>query len=194
MSLQLAVAIYGTGHWSLYAADDVNDRSERGTIFEASGLKNRLSFKAFHANPQSTDRFQRMYYLGEIDDNVLNEVHGEIADIPIRNRLPYWDCQNWTINVMDKLEALGFLDGDDARYSHTKETLQEIIASTRPDGWEEEEEESSDDNDGDDDDGDDVDDGDDGDDDDGEDDDDDDEDDEPMQYRSEERVEDSDDE
>ena len=133
MSLTLAVVIYNNGHRCLYAAEDVESREERGTVFEAQGRRYRLQREAFAATARCSSQCQKLYQLGEIEEDDFAGVMIAISQVPLKNDEKDWGCKNYVIDCMEKLERLGFLDENDEDYSKAKTELQEIISSTRRD-------------------------------------------------------------
>ncbi len=49
----------------------------------------------------------------------------------MRNRVKYWDCQNWIIDVLDAMEEQSLIEADDT-YTRAKAALVKIIDESRP--------------------------------------------------------------
>ncbi len=54
-----------------------------------------------------------------------------IEEVPMRNRVKYWDCQNWIIDVLDAMEEQSLIEADDT-YTRAKAALVKIIDESRP--------------------------------------------------------------
>lgn len=144
MAIQLAVITHTNGHWFFYTAENVVDEQGNGTVFEARGLeKRRERVVTYLANPQRSQRFDEIHYIGEIHESDFNKVASVIRQIPIQNHVEDWNCQNYVIDIMNELERLSFLDQSDLQYFRTRACIEEMMNLVYPYAGEDDEEEDN---------------------------------------------------
>lgn len=127
---QLFVAMYRQGgnyeHWALY----LDHSPDRGMIYEVIGDNPDFRTNVFSGNPRSTVRHQRNILMYDIEDVDIPAFRNAIAAVEPDNSIILWNCQDYVIEVLEKLEEEFIIDGDDEDYISAKEEVMEYFGPT----------------------------------------------------------------
>lgn len=130
--LRLAVIIYrplygNFHHWALesYSVDSGTHR-----LFQADGEPNQLKKETrIVPDPQTSDQnFIKRIIVGEIQRRECATMIGAIDEVEVQNHVSEWDCQDYVLEMLDKLEE-EYLFNDDENYPVIKEKLKSMRGS-----------------------------------------------------------------
>ncbi|KAM5438526.1 hypothetical protein MferCBS31731_004817 [Microsporum ferrugineum] len=102
-------------HWALFVDGPTK------LILNAMGSSGRFRYEQRTANVREDGTLLELYYICEIDESKALGVADIAANVPIRNDIPSWNCQDFVFDVMEALE--GMIDMDDG-YKRRLETLR----------------------------------------------------------------------
>lgn len=107
-------------HWALY----LEDGSER-TIYEVIGESplfkpNLITGK----RPDHTFRHRRTIFVYEINASDLAEFKEAVSSVKIQNDVSHWNCQDYVIEILDKLEEECIIEEDDKKYIKAKKEVK----------------------------------------------------------------------
>lgn len=106
-------------HWALYL------EGTEHTIFEVTGSHPNFEKKEVKANPSNSGSYLSKLYVGTISETDIVTVRQCVAAVEVDNATTEWDCQEYVIDILDKLEAELVLDEDDEEYKNAREDLKE---------------------------------------------------------------------
>ena len=115
---KLFVAMYRpvTGnyeHWALYL--DTKDK-----IYEVTGTSPHFRRNVIPGKPTSTNRHKRSIFVHPIKLFDSTAFEKAVAAVRLENSISHWNCQDYVIEVLDKLEDECMIDGDDKAYIAAK--------------------------------------------------------------------------
>lgn len=64
-------------------------------------------------------------YVGVISDQDIPTVRECVAAVEVDNATTEWDCQEYVMDILDKLQEELILDEDDEEYKNAREDLME---------------------------------------------------------------------
>lgn len=110
-------------HWALY----LEDGSKR-SIYEVLG-----EHPHFKANlitgktPDHTVRHQRSIFVYEINSPDLPEFEKAICSVEPQNDIALWNCQDYVIEILERLEEECIIDGEDKMYIKAKKEVKKYF-------------------------------------------------------------------
>lgn len=112
---------YGNfAHWALCA-----ETEETSKIYEVVGSHGSFTRHTIEARPQHSNRYMESIALGEVADVDFKLFETGINDTIVDNDTSEWDCQDFVLEILDKLEEECIIDGDDKFYQKQKKKIQE---------------------------------------------------------------------
>ncbi|KAE8386928.1 hypothetical protein BDV23DRAFT_175057 [Aspergillus alliaceus] len=106
-------------HWALYI-----DEESDGTIFEVTGQHPNFQRNVVHARPDSSKSYLDKLYVGMLRPDDLKHVAKAAEETDVDNETLEWDCQDYVLEVLDKLEEEFILESDDEDYQAAREELK----------------------------------------------------------------------
>ncbi|KAL8838834.1 MAG: hypothetical protein Q9170_001989 [Blastenia crenularia] len=106
-------------HWALYLENE-----SQHTIYEVAGEYPNFKPNVISAKPTSTSRHKRsilVYDISAVDISTFEEV---VAAMVPQNDIVEWNCQDYVIEVLEKLEEECVVDLDDKAYSSAKKQVK----------------------------------------------------------------------
>ena len=94
-------------------------------IFEVVGSHPNFQRNVVKANPRNSRSLVEMIFLDTINAGDIAIVKEAARSIPVDNETVEWDCQDYVLEILDKLEEEAVLDEDDEQYSEAKEEVTE---------------------------------------------------------------------
>lgn len=107
-------------HWALYL-----DNEEEQLIFEVTGEHPDFERNVQKSPPDLLDGFLHTLYVGVIDRNDIHAVTQVAETVFVDNETFEWDCQEYVLDILDRLEEEYVLDCDDEDYRDAREVLRD---------------------------------------------------------------------
>lgn len=124
-TIPLKIAIYqnpGIKHWSLFI--DAAETGEK-TIIHLLGARHKYFIEVrARSDANISNSLIELCSLCEIDASNIETVKGIAYETPIRNDISDYSCQDFILEVLDKLEQNGIIV-DTADYRGKKRTIKE---------------------------------------------------------------------
>ena len=119
---KLYVAMYRplTGnyeHWALYV-DVVHE------IYEVTGESPHFKRNVVSGNPTSSGRHKRSILIADINTDDMADFQKAVDAIKPDNSTIHWNCQDYVIEVLEKLEEEFIVDGDERAYKRAKNQVK----------------------------------------------------------------------
>ena len=105
-------------HWALY----LENKSEH-KIYEVTGKYPHFKRNVVSGKPTSTSRHKRSILVSEINANEAPEVGKAASEVKVDNSAVHWTCQDFVIEILDKLVEECVIDGDEKSY---KKAIKEV--------------------------------------------------------------------
>ncbi|RMZ86476.1 hypothetical protein DV736_g6298, partial [Chaetothyriales sp. CBS 134916] len=112
-------------HWALYLQSDAGH-----VIFEVTGSHPNFKKNEVKANPQDSGSYLGKQYVGVISDKDIPAVRKAVAEVKVDNETTEWDCQEYVIDILDKLEEELILEEDDEDYKEARKALRKKRGAT----------------------------------------------------------------
>ena len=74
--------------------------------------------------PEDSGRFLESIHLGEFADRDLEEFKKAVEATAVDNETVEWDCQDYVLEILEKLEEECVIDEDDKAYKKQKRKLE----------------------------------------------------------------------
>jgi hypothetical protein len=125
--LTLAVVIYQPRegnfmHWAFHVYDV---KTEIYRLYEVVGDSGEFEARTVDVEPSLSTRFRKSIDLGTVNQTEFGQLESIIGSVPVDNETTEWNCQDYVIEIMDKLELEYFLDVEDEDYREAKAEVKE---------------------------------------------------------------------
>jgi len=106
-------------------------------IFDVKGRHPNFRRSERQANPRNSRSYIKSIYLAEVREDDIKAFKEAVAATKVDNETSEWDCQDYVLEILDKLEAECLIvddddDGDDdddeGTYKKRKEKLKSMRA------------------------------------------------------------------
>ncbi|WEW58266.1 hypothetical protein PRK78_003734 [Emydomyces testavorans] len=123
-TVSLYVAIDDDGsifkHWALFIdAPHAQDK----TVLQALGSAGRFRFESKNADARLYDTLVELFYVCDVDVARMNDVKQIAEQLPIRDSVAGWNCQDYVLDLLKALEGEGLVDGEEEGYRKRWSTL-----------------------------------------------------------------------
>lgn len=109
-------------HWALYL-----DHSPEHTIYEVIGDSPTFQPSVSSGKPTSSLRHRRSIFVYDIIAVDIPALEKAISTMEPDNSTSHWNCQDYVIEILDKLEEEFIIDGDDEEFISAKEEVKEYF-------------------------------------------------------------------
>lgn len=106
-------------HWALY----LENQSEH-TIYEVTGESPRFKPNVISGKPTSTNRHRRTIFVYDINENDIPAFKKAISAVKPQNSISHWNCQDYVIEALEKLEEECVVDEDEKAYISAKKQVK----------------------------------------------------------------------
>lgn len=106
-------------HWALQLESD-----ESSIIFEVLGQHPEFERSVSYADAEDCEGFIRKLYVGVLGDSDIQRVRNAVESVPVDNETSEWDCQDYVLEILDRLEEDYVLEEDDEDYQAAREELK----------------------------------------------------------------------
>ena len=91
-------------HWCIFA---LTGPSRLGTVYQLSGWPGHLFYRGPRrgTDPDSSTRKRRAIEIGMVWSDELSWLEKVIEDTPVSQTTTGYNCQNWTVDVLERLQA-----------------------------------------------------------------------------------------
>lgn len=69
--------------------------------------------------------FLRQFFIAVLGEDDVERVKSAAKSVPVDNETVEWDCQDYVLEILDKLQEVFILDKDDEDYIDVREILME---------------------------------------------------------------------
>lgn len=107
-------------HWALYI-----ENGKQHLIFEVVGQHPTFKRNIVIADPKRSKSFLQQLFVAVIHDSDIETVEIAAQSVPVDNETVEWDCQDYVLEVLDKLVEEFVLDANDEEYIDAREILKE---------------------------------------------------------------------
>ncbi|KAK1138462.1 hypothetical protein N8T08_002497 [Aspergillus melleus] len=118
---ELSVAISKGGglykHWGLFVEGPTD---EQKIVLQVEGSTNRFRFERELKNARTADGIVELIPLCEVPLSSISAIDQAAAEAPIHNLYTGYNCQDYVIDLLDILEAMELISGEDAQYQAQK--------------------------------------------------------------------------
>ncbi|KAJ5383819.1 hypothetical protein N7517_001730 [Penicillium concentricum] len=123
-TIPLFVAIYdnpGIMHWSLYLEADNDDDK---TIIHVLGARQKY-FPNIRtpSDARNSSSLIELLYLCQIDASKIEIIKNIAYDTPIHNEMADWSCQDYVLDILERLEDAFMIDATDNDYIIKREAV-----------------------------------------------------------------------
>lgn len=103
-------------HWALYLEAEQK-------IYEVTGQYPNFELNVLTGKkPESTDRHSRSIFVWDVTD--ISGFKKAVASVEPDNEVVHWNCQDYVIEVLEKLEEECIVDDDDEDYITAKRRIK----------------------------------------------------------------------
>ncbi|OGM48782.1 hypothetical protein ABOM_003056 [Aspergillus bombycis] len=123
-TIPLSVAIYdnpGIMHWSLYI--EANNDADKTIIHVLGARQQYFPDIRTPSDARISNSLIELLPLCQIDATKIEILKNIAYATPIRNDLADWSCQDYVLDILDKLEDVLIIDAKDAGYVSNKEAV-----------------------------------------------------------------------
>jgi hypothetical protein len=135
----LYVAIYrplgnsNYAHWDLYL-----DAEDDDIILQMAGQHPNFTFQQRSADPEKSSSLRKLIHVSDVAAADVDQLIEIAKEMEIDNENPSWDCQEWVIDVLEKLVeecVIGYFDDYDNEDEEKKfrRTIKKIKNLRGPD-------------------------------------------------------------
>ncbi|KAK4613285.1 hypothetical protein CLAFUW4_08792 [Fulvia fulva] len=121
----LCVALYDNGvffkHWALF----VNGRSnQEKVIFHVQGAEKNFKYESRQGDATTSKKFLESLPLCRIEISKLKDIELAAENTVLHNERRVWNHQDYVLDLLDKLEEEGIVNGDDKEYRKNKDAVR----------------------------------------------------------------------
>ena len=107
-------------HWALHI-----EKGKEHHILEVDGEHPNFKRNSFMEDPNGSSNFLRQFFIAVLGDHDFERVVNAAQSVPVDNETIEWDCQDYVLEILDKLQEEFVLDKDDEDYMDVREILME---------------------------------------------------------------------
>lgn len=107
-------------HWALHL-----DKGNEHETFEVDGSHPEFQRNAYKTDPRKAFNFIGSIYVGLISSTDVPAMQKCVSSVDVNNETIEWDCQDYVLEILDKLEEETILEEDDEDYKIAREDLLE---------------------------------------------------------------------
>ena len=111
----------GIMHWSLFL--DTKEAADK-TIIQILGARQKY-FPSIRtpSNPRDLNSLIELLPLCQIDMSKVESIKGIADATTIHNELADWSCQDYVLELLDRLETAGIISATDEEYAKNKKAV-----------------------------------------------------------------------
>src|SRR5438876_9890747 len=106
-------------HWALHL-----ENGSENTIYEVTGESPSFVTSVIQSKPSATNRHKRSIFLSNINATDMPTFKDAISTIQPNNGVSLWNCQDYVLELLEKLEEECIIDGDDDQYVENKKKVK----------------------------------------------------------------------
>lgn len=107
-------------HWALHI-----EKGQEHHIFQVDGEHPQFKRNTLMENPKESSTFLRQFFIAVLGENDVERVKSAAQSVLVDNETVEWDCQDYVLEILDKLQEDSILDKDDEDYMDVREILME---------------------------------------------------------------------
>ena len=126
---RLYVAIYRAvhgnyEHWALYLENGTEHK-----VYEVVGEHPQFQPNVVSGKPTSTSRHKKNIVVDDISANDVKELEKVISLTEVKNSVVHWNCQDYVLEILDKLAEECIVDEDEDEYKNARKELKNIYGA-----------------------------------------------------------------
>lgn len=106
-------------HWALYL-----DSGTEHIVFEVSGEHPSFERNVVAVHPETDPTYLGKLFVGLINHNDIAAVKDIVRETIVDNENVEWDCQEYVLDILERLQDGFYLDPDDEEYRDAKTELK----------------------------------------------------------------------
>jgi len=106
-------------HWVLYL-----ENGAEHTIYEVTGEHPSFSKNVTSGRPTSTNRHKRSIFVATVNSSDLPVLREVISGMQPDNSTVHWNCQDYVLEILEKLEEECVIDEEDDEYVTAKRNVK----------------------------------------------------------------------
>ena len=106
-------------HWALY----LESQSEH-KIYEVTGESPHFKTNVVSGKPTATNRHRRSIFVYDVNATDVPDFRKAVSAVKPDNSVTHWNCQDYVMEILDKLEEECVIDGDEKAYISAKKQVK----------------------------------------------------------------------
>ncbi|KAI9855633.1 MAG: hypothetical protein M1813_009679 [Trichoglossum hirsutum] len=106
-------------HWGLHL-----ENGSENTIYEITGDSPSFVTNVVQSHPSATNRHKRSIFVAMIDATDMPTFKDAVSTVKPNNEVSLWNCQDYVLELLEKLEEECVIDGEDSQYVNNKEKVK----------------------------------------------------------------------
>ncbi|KJJ35543.1 hypothetical protein AFLA70_12g006270 [Aspergillus flavus AF70] len=104
-------------HWAIFI-DEPHEADK--IMLQARGSDGRFRYEPEYGDARCLSGLDELVFLFDVESTGTSTLKAVARDIPVRSDIHGWNCQDWVLDFLDKLEEEDIIDGADNRYRERK--------------------------------------------------------------------------
>ncbi|KAE8352764.1 hypothetical protein BDV28DRAFT_157606 [Aspergillus coremiiformis] len=101
-------------HWGIFL-------DSAKTILQVRGSDRRFRYEPEDRDARDLDGLDELIFLCDVDEEKTRRVRRVASMVPVRSEVHGWNCQDWVMEVLDRLEEEGF------RYFYVRGKMEGLV-------------------------------------------------------------------
>ncbi|KAE8374233.1 hypothetical protein BDV26DRAFT_300360 [Aspergillus bertholletiae] len=104
-------------HWAIFI--DVPRESDK-IMLQARGSDGRFRYEPEYGDARGLSGLDELVFLFQVESAEATWPKAAANELPVRSDIHGWNCQDWVLDFLDKLEEDDLIDGEDRAYREQK--------------------------------------------------------------------------
>ena len=126
---RLYVAIYRAVHGNYEHCALYLENGTEHKIYEVVGEHLQFQPNVVSGKPTSTSRHKKNIGVDDISANDVKELEKVISLAAVKNSVVHWNCQDYVLEILDKLAEECIVDEDEEEYKNARKYLKNIYGA-----------------------------------------------------------------
>ncbi|KAL4778235.1 hypothetical protein BJX76DRAFT_352770 [Aspergillus varians] len=106
-------------HWALQL-----ESNKDGIIFKVVGQHPKFERNILEVRPERSGSFVRKLYVSMLSNSNIKRVKSAARQVPVDNETSKWDCQDYVLEILDRLQDDYILDENNKDYQEARKELR----------------------------------------------------------------------
>ncbi|KAF5861867.1 hypothetical protein ETB97_012418 [Aspergillus alliaceus] len=108
-------------HWGIFL--DESQESDK-IVLQVRGSDGRFRYEPESGNARRLVGLEELVYLFDVEDSKTGIVRAIARELPVRSEVHGWNCQDWVLDFLEKLEEEGIVSKTDMGYEGRKDYVR----------------------------------------------------------------------